>query len=518
MDSHMKLTYSSSIDNLKDLNSSFDRGVLRVAYVGRNRNGSCISKRAFEDAIKTIYNCPVVCNYNREDDSIGSHDVDIVMKDGRPVMINITQPVGVVPESANYWWETRDDDGVEHEYLCVDVIVWKRQEAYQKIKENGITDESMEIHVIKGHSEDGYYVIDDFEFLAFCLLEAAEPCYESASLEVFSKSEFRENFTRMMEEFKACFSQINPAIDGVDIAQRNMEGGEDQLDQKMELIARFGMKPEDLELNIEEMSLEDLEAKLNELTAEANKSDFSLTAEQFRAELIEALGEETVETEWGKMRRYVYCDYSQENSEVYCQDATDWKLYGFTYTVSGDSVSVDFDTKKRKKISIVDFEEGDNDASFGFAFEAVAGAAKESGVASASEQFSAEREELESKCSQYEQTIEQINSELSELRDFKAQVLSEERAEQEAAVFAMFEDLNGIEAFEALRENCHEMSIEDLEEKCYAIRGRNTTPKGVETFSTKKSGNVRVPAHAEVEARHDDEPYGGLFLKFPPNK
>ena len=234
MDNHIKLTYSSSVDNLQDLNSSFDRGVLRVAYAGRNRNGSSISKAAFEDAIRTIYNCPVVCNYNREEDMIGSHDVEIVMQDGRPVMVNITQPVGVVPESANYWWETREDNGAEHEYLCVDVIIWKRQEAYKKIKENGITDESMEIKVIDGHSEDGWYVIDRFEFLAFCLLEAAEPCYESASLEMFSADAFRECYTRMMEEFKACFSQVNTPEGEVGILQNKMEGGEDQLDQKME--------------------------------------------------------------------------------------------------------------------------------------------------------------------------------------------------------------------------------------------------------------------------------------------
>lgn len=47
-----------------------------------------------------MYNKPVVANYIREDDAIGGHDAAIVRKDGSPKMVNVTQPVGVVPESA----------------------------------------------------------------------------------------------------------------------------------------------------------------------------------------------------------------------------------------------------------------------------------------------------------------------------------------------------------------------------------------------------------------------------------
>ncbi len=100
-------------------------------------------------------------------------------------------PVGVVPESARYFWrEITEDDGSVHNYLCVDVLLWKRQEAYKKIKEDGITAESMEISVKDGRMQDGFFVIDDFEFTAFCLLGSAEPCFESASLAMFSMDSF----------------------------------------------------------------------------------------------------------------------------------------------------------------------------------------------------------------------------------------------------------------------------------------------------------------------------------------
>lgn len=171
---NMSIVFSSGIRNLVERNSSFDSGVLRVAYTGKNRNNSFISKETFERCMPSIYNCPIVCNYDRESDTIGSHDMELVSDDNGMRIVNITQPVGVIPESAKYWWEEIEDDSGLHEYLCVDALIWKRQEAYRKIKDDGITDESMEITVKEGGMVDGVYVIDRFEFTAFCLLGTAK--------------------------------------------------------------------------------------------------------------------------------------------------------------------------------------------------------------------------------------------------------------------------------------------------------------------------------------------------------
>lgn len=131
----MRIVFSSGISNLVEKNSSFDSGVLRVAYTGKNRNNSFISKETYERCIQSIYNCPIVCNYDRETDTIGSHDIELVSTDdGGMKIVNITQPVGVIPESAKYWWEEIEDNSGVHEYLCVDALIWKRQEAYRKSK------------------------------------------------------------------------------------------------------------------------------------------------------------------------------------------------------------------------------------------------------------------------------------------------------------------------------------------------------------------------------------------------
>ena len=80
---NMSIVFSSGIRNLVERNSSFDSGVLRVAYTGKNRNNSFISKETFEQCMPSIYNCPIVCNYNRESDTIGSHDRELVSDDNR---------------------------------------------------------------------------------------------------------------------------------------------------------------------------------------------------------------------------------------------------------------------------------------------------------------------------------------------------------------------------------------------------------------------------------------------------
>lgn len=148
----MNLTYASSLTNLRELNSSFDTAVLQIAYPGDNRNKSRIDKGTFEKCLPSIYNCPIVCNYDREADALGGHDMTIVQNaDGEAKLINLTTPIGVVPESTKPFWRmVTESDGAEHEYLCTDVLIWKRQEAYAKIKRDGVTAQSMEITVKSG--------------------------------------------------------------------------------------------------------------------------------------------------------------------------------------------------------------------------------------------------------------------------------------------------------------------------------------------------------------------------------
>ena len=346
----MRIVFSSGISNLVEKNSSFDSGVLRVAYTGKNRNNSFISKETYERCIQSIYNCPIVCNYDRETDTIGSHDIELVSTDdGGMKIVNITQPVGVIPESAKYWWEEIEDNSGVHEYLCVDALIWKRQEAYRKIKDDGITDESMEISIKEGEMVDGMYVIKRFEFTAFCLLGTAEPCFESASLEMFSCDGFKQQLAEMMQEFKEAFTTAQPSKEVGIHPQNYSEGGEEVLEQKVALMAEFGLTTEMLDFNIDDFSVEELREKFEALKTTGsepaanagNPESFALEG-QFRDELFGALESEKVETCWGMDSHYWFWDYDRDASEVYATDVTDWNLYGFPYSMDGDHVAVSY--------------------------------------------------------------------------------------------------------------------------------------------------------------------------------
>lgn len=511
----MKIVYSSSIDAIEPCNSSFDRGILRVCYTGANRNNSFISKETFERCMPSIYHCPIVCRYDRETDSIGAHDMELVQdENGGLRIVNITQPVGVIPGDSRYWWEEIEDDSGVHEYLCVDALIWKRQEAYRKIKEDGIVEESMEISVKEGEMIDGIYVIKRFEFTAFCLLGSAEPCYEQASLEMFSHENFKQQFAEMMREFKESFSLVQPS-DEVVIHSKDysMEGGEEVLEQKIALMEEFGLTEEALDFSLEEFELDELRARFEEMTAVETDpvedpvvdpvetqptENFALT-EQFRDELIRSLTSETIETCWGETARYWYVDYDSEIQEVYCHDVEDWNLYGFHYEVNGDLVSVDFASKKRKKFTIVDFDEGEQTALFAAVYNKLV------------EKYEEQRDANAQWAEKYQtasDTIESMENELGTLRQFKADTEDAIAESEREEVFAQFEDLIGVEAFEALRENRKDYSLEELEEKCFAIRGRNGA---VAKFSYEpKAPKLRVESVEPVKA----EPYGGVFTEF----
>lgn len=483
MDTHnMSIIFSSGISNLTEYNTSFDRGVLRICYAGRNRNNSFISKDTFERCMHTIYNCPIVCRYERETDSIGSHDMELVAReDGSLRIVNMTHPVGVIPESANIWWEEIEDESGVHEYLCADALLWKRQEAYEKIKRDGVTDESMEISIKDGEMIDGVYVIYDFEFTAFCLLESAQPCFESASLAVFACDDFKRQLASMMADLKSEFTLVEPPKEESIQNEYHLEGGEEALD-----LTLTNTVPEEIEGGL----------PVDATVEQPMETGAFALASQLREALVEALGVETVETDFGCMCRYGYVDHDHEALEVYCYDVSDWNLYGFAYSLNGDNVVIDFETKKRKKFTIVDFDEGESISMFA------------SLVSDMNRVFAHANTQWTERFEAASAAIAEMNGELEELRQYKENVLQSERSQKLEEIFSRFTDLFGSEEYEQLKANCDAYSLEDIEEKCYAMRGRRGSDMVV--FSDQ---NV-APKLPVVSPGTTPVLYGGIFEKY----
>ena len=470
----INLTYASKISDFCKINSSFDKAVLRICYAGKNRNNSYLSKQTIERCIPTLYNCPVVCNYDRDSDTLGGHDIEVIPStDGTPRIVNVTTPVGVIPESANIWFEdVEEEDGSSHEYLCADVLLWKRQEAYQKIKEDGIVAHSMEITVKEGKSLDGIYHIDDFEFNAFALI-GVEPCFESSRLEVYN---FKQQMSEMMQDLKGIKLASSLKRDGNFISNNiQAKGGS----------AKLG----------------NIDNNKNNEDVNSNESNYSLVS-GLVDELMREIAKDKIPREWGEDYHYAYVDCDVEHNEVFCFDTMDWLLYGFSYSAEGDSVTVDFNSKKRKKFTIVDFEEGTKDST---------------NISSILTEFEAklsksvkDNAEIQDKFVKVTENVDSMKDELEKLRRFKRDTEDAVMKKELEAVFSKFEDLNGIEAFEGLKQNFADYDAETLEEKCFAIRGRNAS---VQKFSSKgNSPKLKINKSEPIE-----EPYGGLFVKYARN-
>lgn len=540
MDKVLTLTYASSLTDFCEFNSSFDKGVLAVAYPGLNRNRSNITKPAFERAIKSMYNVPVVCHYLRDVDRLGGHDMDVVTNsDGDLELINLTEPVGVVPESAKQWWgEVTEDDGKVREYLFTEVLLWKRQQAYRKIKEDGVTMHSMEITVKDGELVDGVYNVYDFEFTAFCLI-GVEPCFESSALETFSRESYQEKFKLMMQELKEINYSVISSLDEVDDntypQNTNSTEGGMMVDAKLELAKEYSIDVEALDFNIEDFTVEELKEKFEAMTAEQEPAgevetetpepseeqqeetgdvetevvepeaeveapavetepeQYALTGETVE-EIRRALCSVTATTEWGECCQYCYFDCDFELSEVYCWDVTDGFLYGFKYTMDGDNVVIDFESKARKKFAITDFDEGEHGSQMFQMFE----------------QINAElaaRAEYKTKFEAAQSELETLTAEVKDLRAFKKDIQDEEKKAVYAEALADFSDLEGIEAFDALMENKMEYDLDVLVEKCFAIRGKNMA--NLKFSAAPKASKIKVSLE-----KPENDPYGGVVEKY----
>ncbi len=295
-------------------------------------------------------------------------------------------------------------------------------------------------------------------------------------------------------------------VDNTHPQNNSMEGGERVLNEKMDLAAKYGINIESLDFSIDDFTIEELTEKFKAIiTANTVASNtgavvpenavdkFALT-KNIIEELDHVLSEVKIKREWGEYSQYRYVDCDMETSEVYCWDTNDWLLYGFVYTVDGDSIKIDFETKKRKKYMIVDFDEGEQPSPFASVFAEI-------------EQRLHDSMDLGAKYQAASDTIASMETELGELRQFKTTTEAAIAQGERDKVFAEFKDLVGVEAFETLRENCMKYDIETLEEKCYAIRGRSG-------IAAKFVLENKIPKLKVEKTDVSNEPYGGIFTKY----
>jgi hypothetical protein len=440
----------------KDTNDErFALCVIKIAHAGLNRNKSVISKEVFEQNAKTAYGCPIVCNYNVGDDTIGGHDKAIVrMQDGAR-LVNMTHPVGYVPEGAKFWWETVDEGLEEKEYLCVEAVLWKREAAFRHIEECGRVAQSMEISIkINDFARDGdIFIVNAFTFVAFCLLERDEPAMRSACVELFSCVSFVEQFSLMMDEY-----------------HQNHE----------ERRTEMPMEEEKKEIP----AAEDVPA------GEAEVQTFSLDASALHGELAKRLAAFEACPEHTDWPRFCAVDFDPATQEVFAYDYVDSCICGFKYTISGDDVAVSRDTYAKKKSKYVDWQHGDM------------------GV-NVVRMYAENREQLYA----LEAENQELTANVEQLTAYRVAAEAAERGRAMQALRAEFSDLADEAAFKELLGQ--DLPIDALTEKSYALRGRmGSKPK--EEFSAPGSGTQGLPLDNHAGGSGAEyHPYGSAAKYFP---
>ena len=125
---HISVPISNTMEyvKVKEISPLVGKGMCKVCYVGQdaNRNGTVITKELATEMGSKLPGSPVVGFFDEEDRDFKGHEREIIVKNGKFEVLDITRPYGFVPTDANVWFEKYDDEGTIHEYLCCDVYFW----------------------------------------------------------------------------------------------------------------------------------------------------------------------------------------------------------------------------------------------------------------------------------------------------------------------------------------------------------------------------------------------------------
>ena len=340
----IKVDFEMQFSDVVDLNKSFAKAKCLIAYTGRNRNYSDISKDVFLNALPSIKNIPIVARYDDDKDDFGGHDIRIIETENGISIANATVPFGVVSESANQWFEELTlPNGEKKECLFTDVILWKRQYGYEHIVKAEKISQSMEINVSSYIIDsDGYCVVEKMEFEALTLLgENVDPCFENANLQLYSKdylSEFKQQYSNMLQEFKLLSQSSENEVD----INNSSKGGTEMEDNK--------------DIVVEEATEEIVEEVVEAITEEpvVETVEVDETTEETQIESVDEVVEETIEDNiiQEEIVEETNTDFSQELKDLQSQYDNllkEFNEYKENYSTSKDDVD-ELITYKNKKM------------------------------------------------------------------------------------------------------------------------------------------------------------------------
>ena len=510
----MDLEKVSLLSNLKfssfeKINENFLKAKCYVMALGKNVNKSYFDKENVDKAFHTLAYVPVIGHLMVDDNGVyhlGGHDYKIDLNDFK--LKSQCVPFGVaLPTESPTYEEVKNDDGTTSTYLTCEVILWigrypELADAFYD--ENIFTGQSMEIFYSKYEplkDDPTYTNIIDFSFDALCMLQKSDddkfnvdPCFPKASIVPITYSIDKQEFSSLMNELK---EELNGFFN-----KNNSEKGGNVLDKKLEILQKFNKTVEDLDFSIEDMSVEDLNAKMEELYGEQKVEPvaFSATYRQKRDALNNALDPIVVKDDEGNYLEETYFWVEDFDDEYVYVEKSYWApdnyecTYGrFTYTFDEATLTATITSEFEEMVKMwLTLEE--------------------------KEKIEKERLEYETKYSTLEQEFSDykaehsfLDSDFNALKEYKENKEVEERQNAENELFADYEEKIGeTEEFKALKENSAEYSLDALKKECLCIVGMYSMSADDGTAKPKKDSLKFSVEKPET----DDEPYGGVIKKY----
>lgn len=514
-----------------------------VMHTGANLNKTSFTKDAINKAVPTICNTPilgyVVDELDEEDKDFKGHEHELRITDKDVKYVYAGQAYGVIPESCNPRWIVKDDGtGIEREYLRVDGLIWtKFSDPVDIFTRDGTKNHSVELTDMACGPADknGNVPVGSFKFDGCCILSTTDPSIKPAmtgscvtanfSVEditaqirdrLYEYQAIQQNYTAQndnpSDEEKGDTTPMNeneknPAMTENAVAEGAVENPEIETPAAENTATKTESEAALAENAAPEEGAENATTEVpaeNTAPAEedepAASSEFTLTANQLRDEVYNALLKVQVPSRWDNecmIPKYWLTDI--QGSEVIVTDSGTYQLMGIPYSMNGDNVVLEYENIKRKKVIYEDWDNGD----------------VMPGLITMFSTLTDKLVELSDSFTKAANEVSEIKPKLEAYQQAEADAKAAEMEAKRNALFATFDEKLGADAeYIALKEN-KEISYSDLETKCYALVGRKSAEFSYVPNKNNK-GTVRFGVGGTQNG--SDVAYGGLIEHYLGNK
>lgn len=536
----MKQRYPISFSKKNEYESSDFRFIdvcIDVMHTGANLNKTSFTKDVINKAIPTIANMPilgyVVNELDDEDKDFKGHEHELRVTDTDIKYVYAGHAYGVIPESCNPRWVIKDDGtGTEREYLRVDGLIWtKFNDPVDIFARDGTKNHSVELTdmICEAKRDDGITPVSSFKFDGCCILSTTDPKIQPAMTgscvtanfsvdditsqireRLYEYQSLQQNYSAKNEnpsdEEKGDIppmneNEKNPAVTENAVA----EGAVENPEVETTTAENAATETESEAVSTENAASEEgAENATTETPAEnaapveegkpAASSEFTLTANQLRDEVYNALLEIQVPSRWDPecmIPKYWLTDI--QDNEVIVTDSSTYQLMGIPYSMNGDNVVLEYENIKRKKVIYEDWDNGDVMPGLITMFSALTDKLVE--LSDSFTKATNEVSEIKPKLEAYQQAEAEA-------------VAAADKAKRDELFSVMDEKLGANAEYAALKEN-KEISYTDLETKCYALVGRMSAEFSY-VPNTNNRGTVRFGVGG-TQNGSDNAVYGGLM-------